>query len=150
MNQIIKEISELSLADGRKISIEAMHLSQTYANLLAGLPDKDVNQRIIRDKKKLISKIFTEKKKKCISLKPVVERWTKTYPEDPETPMQVERLPRFCIAAECYCDQPVQDGDGSKLVVFWFQDSPYPFLSEENHAKFKAIDWQSLAEDGGF
>ena len=56
------------------------------------------------------------------------------------------KLPEETGYAWCACDLPIEKGDGSYLILVWFQDSkqdPFAVLKE----RLKNVDWENEASD---
>lgn len=118
----------------RDIKIESLYLTETYEGLLVGRKDDERrNVEIVNAKiDKETSELFGFHTPHCIA----------NYDDiDYKKP-----LPREVVYANLVCHAPIKEGDGSHLVLAWFQDhnqDPFTMASE----KIKTIDWEKKAED---
>jgi len=129
-----KHSNSINLACGRVVHVDAFSVEQTYAGMLAGVPDKELNDEIIADA--LLNEEWSERKTHLIE--PVI------ITRECGAPV----LPPCICRAWLVCHDPVKKGDGSELVVVWFAYAvfDYPLNAVVANA---AIDlpWDELAED---
>jgi hypothetical protein len=98
--------NSISLACGRVVHVDAFSVEQTYAGMLCGVPDKEMNDEIIAAA--LLNEEWGERKTHLID--PVI------IPRECGTPV----LPPCLCKAWLVCHDKNKGGDGSELVVVWF------------------------------
>lgn len=129
-----KHSNSINLACGRVVHVAAFYVEQTYAGLLGGTPDKEINDGIIANA--LLSEEWG---------------WRKTHLVEPviiTSECGAPLLSAYTCKAWLVCDDPIKKGDGSELVVVWFA---YVVFDHPLNAVVAnaAIDlpWDELAED---
>jgi hypothetical protein len=129
-----KHSNSISLACGRVVHVDAFSVEQTYGGMLAGVPDKELNDEIIASA--LLSEEWGERKTHLIE------------PEIIKGAGGALFLPEYTCKAWLVCHDPVKKGDGSELVIVWFA---YVVFNHPLNAVVAnaAIDlpWDELAED---
>jgi len=129
-----KHPNSINLACGRVVHVDAFSVEPTYGGMLAGVPDKELNDEIIAAA--LLSEEWGERKTHLVE--PVVITGKCGAP----------LLPEWTCKAWLVCHDPVENGDGSELVVVWFAYAVFdhPLNAVVANA---AIDlpWDELAED---
>jgi hypothetical protein len=127
----------LKLDCGRQVSLDAFNYSRTYAGLLMGRPNAEMNAQIIEQ-------AITEREeswgKRAIHLiPPIIDL------RDPEHPI----LPPVLLRAWLTCYQPVNSAFmGSELVVVWFADECHAeSVAEVVFRAVRALPWVRLAAD---
>lgn len=140
-------ISNHKLTDGRTVWLDAFFQGATYAGLLEGKPNAEVNMMILRDRWPS-SDLWGRKKwlggreKRATELLGEVE-----YMKNLAAP-----LPRIRRVGLFISTDPVVGGkgDASSLACVWFQDEDLPYLNERNVASLSEVDWNKFAEDFGW
>jgi hypothetical protein len=129
-----KRTNSINLACGRIVHVDGFSVQPTYNGLLAGDPDKELNDEIIAAA--LLSEEWGERKTHLVE--PVIITGKCGAP----------LLPEWTCKAWLVCHNPIKKGDGSELIVVWFayEVFGYPLISVVANA---AIDlpWDELAED---
>ena len=137
---LFKPIIELALNDGRMIRTSQLHINLTYGNYLksAWQPDviREINTQVIRKRGHPGDVLWPEGY-------PSVLLGMNRYLVDHDRP-----LPCFKMTAR-FESGPLEKGNGlvSTLIVSWLQDVSHPFLSGENDALIRALDWENMAEE---
>lgn len=137
---LFQPILELALDSGRMIRTNQLHVNLTYGNYLkkAWQPDliREVNTQVIRKRSH-----------------PGDVLWPEDYPSvllgmNKYLVLQDRPLPSYKLTAR-FESGPLAKGNGllSTLIISWLQDSPHPFLSDENDALIRALDWENMAEE---
>jgi len=127
----------LTLDCGRRVSVDAIDYSRTYSGLLMGLPNAEINDRIIE--RALVGRESSWGKRPTHLIQPVIER------KDPEHP----RLAPVLLRAWLTCNEPVNPNFmGSELVVVWFSEECH--LDSIDNIVSRAVcglPWEQLAGD---
>jgi len=127
---------KIQLNCGRVVQLDSFHFDHTYAGLLHGTPNAEMNLRMIERSKTRMNKIWGVRKTHLID--PSVKKFEGG-----------ESLPRCEFAAWLVSEDPInEESHGSELVVVWFSDydlsSPLvDFISES----VRDINWDALAQD---
>ena len=135
--------SSIQFADGRQPDIHQLTQHAIYANVLEGVPNRFVNQRIVEDALAAARRMGEP----CHLLPPKI---TALRPGDDRGQWTLERLPRVCCIAKLVSGptHPEHDDDWrSELTVLWFQDSYALPLDADARAALAQLDWRSLARD---
>ena len=118
----------------KEIVVEALHLEQTYADILVGKKDdKWLNREIINVK-------VDKKVHELFGLHPpylIVDHGSIDY----EKPLPPEIV---FVLLECW--EPIERGDGSCLVLVWLQEpdqDPFSMVGP----KLETVDWAKEARD---
>lgn len=140
----------IKLTDGLPLRISQLFYSETYAGLLAGKPNADLNQELIDD---ILSyakdKIWAATEPTLI---PPVMREPVIIKRDQKKYVVLEQpqyLPWVTCIAQIESPSPARDKTkfGSMLTVVWFQDR-YPFPIDPYVVDcISKLDWNTLAVD---
>jgi hypothetical protein len=129
-----RHTNSINLACGRVVHVDAFSVEPTYAGMLAGDPDKELNDEIIAAA--LLNAGQDERKTHLVE--PVI------ITSECGAPL----LPEWTCKAWLVCHNPIKKGDGSELIVVWFA---YVVFDHPLNAVVAnaAIDlpWDELAED---
>ena len=125
----------LTLDCGRRVTLDAFEYSRTYAGLLEGLPNAEINSRIIEEA--LAKGLWGPRKTHLVP--PVIDE------RDPKHP----RLPSACLQAWVWCNDPIDPAFmGSALVVVWFADECLAdTIADVVFRAIRGLPWEQLAED---
>jgi hypothetical protein len=125
----------LTLDCGAQVWLDSFDYSRTYGGLLEGLPNAEINSRIIARAR-------------------VMESWgpRKTHLIPPEVDARDPRhpaLPPALLRAWLWCGEPIDPAYmGSELVVVWFSeeclDEP---IAEMVLRAVRGLPWDQLADD---
>jgi hypothetical protein len=135
--------NEFHLKNGRSIYLEAINQSFTYGRLLAGLPTKELNYRIIESDLESALDLWHNTAYLIVPIEIPIET-SRKYPFG--TPA---RIPDVACIARFKCYDPVRDPsmDGSGLAIVWFQQQ-FAFPVDEWVAEqIRALDWDRHAFD---
>lgn len=133
---------ELTLASGRKITLEELVQCRTYAGLLAGYPTRPLNRRRVER--------AIERARESLIGTPLLIEPVETdcgAPTGADEP-RVELPPITCIGS-FRSDAPARDLEevDSYLTVVWFQPEwALPIDAAIIH-RIEAVDWELLATD---
>src|SRR5262245_20241886 len=130
-------MSFLMLDCGRQVSLDAFDYSRTYGGLLEGLPNAEMNRRIIERAQAEREGSWGPRKTHLIP--PVVDA------RDPKHPAFSPAL----LRAWLHCNEPIDPAFmGSALVVVWFAeeclDEP---ITEVVFRAIRGLPWDQLADD---
>jgi hypothetical protein len=127
----------LKLDCGREVSLDSFDYRRTYAGLLMGRPDAEINAEIIQGAITAHEKSWGERAVHLIS--PEVDL------RDPDHPV----LPPVLLRAWLVCYQPINPAFmGSELVVVWFAEECHAEpISEVIFRAVRALPWEQLAAD---
>jgi hypothetical protein len=127
----------VTLDCGRKVSLDALDYSRTYACLLEGRPDPDLNARIIEHA--TTERDATWGKRPFYVIPPVLDL------RDPAHPV----MPPAQFRAWLTCYEPINpEFMGSHLVVLWFSDECHSEpLAEVVFRAIRGLPWEQLAQD---
>ena len=135
-------ILDLTLADGRKVWAESVHVTSTYAGLIEGYPRKPSNDQRISDLPETAAEMFG------VNTVHVLEppRRPGTRPLPSSLP-PAEYLPNCTVMAE-FVSLPIDEANhASTLILCWFQEEPFPVPSDEIRLQIEALPWNTLALD---
>ena len=121
--------TEIQLSSGKKVTLEEFTMKMTY-NLLVGVPNKQLNYKIIRD----ILDSYRGKK--------VVLTLEGAYQDK-------ERLKPYICSARLSSEPKDKDFDSSYMYVVWFFDD-ISTMTIEQMVQGLEIDWEGEAEDFKF
>jgi hypothetical protein len=137
-------MQELKLKSGRTIRLAELRQVATYEGLLEGLPTAEKN-------KNLIKRLLADRQNQAHGAPPVMlpfeERRIDLPPEHKYPFGTPSALPSVTVTARFTSLAPTSgaDGDGSALVVIWFQHSfAYP-PSAELVSQLESLDWERNA-----
>ena len=127
----------LTLDCGRKVSVDAIDYGRTYACLLEGRPNADLNARIVE--RALTERDATWGKRPTHVIPPAMDL------ADPAHPV----LPPARFRAWLTCYEPVDPVFmGSHLVVLWFAEECHNEpLADVVFRAVRGLPWETLAED---
>ncbi|MGZ4963027.1 MAG: hypothetical protein ACXWKG_11480 [Limisphaerales bacterium] len=128
----------------RRIVAEIVYLSQTYGGLMTCSYTDDVNEVVIERKLKALTHVFFGGSIHLI--KPVITRHETNDPFHPGQKRIWAMMPPVMVAA-CFASKPVRDGDGSLLVIAWFQNSTTCLLEDAIRPEIEAVNWEEWAHD---
>lgn len=123
---------EFGLANGRKVSLDAMHIAPSLAGVLEGTDD-GIRRGVLRDARR--SDMLGERPVHVI--------------EPPNLPLRLAGLPHWHIRVWLQSDTPLSpDRAGSELVVAFFVDTITDRPINEIVADaVRTVDWSAHAED---
>src|SRR5262249_34552364 len=127
----------LNLDCGRRVSLDALDYSCTYASLLEGRPDAQMNASIIE--RALSARESTWGKRAVHVIPPVIDNSDSAHPKRP--PIVLRRW------LTCY--QPIHPKFmASELVVMWFsQDCHGETMADVVYRAVRGLSWDQLARD---
>ena len=125
--------------NSKSLLVDTVHISQTYAGVLEGLP---TTEETIARAKALARRLCGER--------PVMVVPPITTPlhqhEASRLGLPRERCPRWLVIA--WLQGPaMKDGDGSELVVIWFQDAPGFEIPSAILHDLSCDSWEKHAKD---
>ncbi|MGW6413866.1 hypothetical protein [Streptomyces sp. NPDC055055] len=136
-------LGHIILTSGRSIRLTELRMSSTYAGMLEGYPCKIVNDRKVEWLQRDAERSFASYGTPVHCVPP-----SREYPDEPARAFgPVEVLPAvFCVGV---FDSAALDpaGDGSALVVTWFQAGPEVPNCEDADPALRAVAWDDLAQD---
>lgn len=126
----------LTLGNGRKLYLESCFFCKTYAGLIDGKPNNQVNSFVIESSADIAKRIWPGE--------PVVVLNADSSKTDEDS-----RLPSVLCAAHFVSYQFAKDdaADGSSLVAVWFQHQSLAINPEEVASTFEQLDWSQTARD---
>jgi hypothetical protein len=132
-----KRMLFLKLDCGRQVSLDAFDYSRTYAGLLDGRPNAEMNAQIIE--RAITAREESWGKRVIHQIPPNVDL------RDPEHPI----LPPLLLRAWLVCHQPINSAFmGSELVVVWFADECHAEpIADVVFRAVRALPWERLAAD---
>jgi hypothetical protein len=134
----------LKLTDGRAVFAEEIHIGQTYAGLLVGTPNDEINRGILNGLPQAMQRIF--RNAPVYILPPEVERRTEPYPMG--CSREVAIMPPIELAMRFVSYAPIiPGGDASQLVVVWHQHEAIPLLSDAMRVRLERLNWNDNAQD---
>lgn len=129
----------LTTRDGIEIKVDGLHLGLTYAGLLDGLPNASVNLEIVDYFKRSLTDVWGKR--------PTLVVWP--LGQDPNT---IERLPDWTCAlwaSSSFADDA--DGDGTELIVVWFEPGiDHTPVLELAAAIVRHVEWRVHAQGWRF
>ena len=127
----------LNLDCGRRVSLDELDYSHTYAGLLEGRPDAQMNAQIIE--RALSFREAPGIKRSVHLIPPLVDNSIPAHP----------KLPPIRLRAWLTCDEPVNPQFmGSDFVVVWFsQDCHNASISDVVFQAVRGLPWEQLARD---
>jgi hypothetical protein len=125
----------LTLDCGRRVMLDAFEYSRTYGGLLEGLPNAEINSRIIEGA--LAERSWGLRKTHLIP--PEVDTRDPRHPE----------LPPALLRAWVWCNDPINPAFmGSSLVVVWFAHECHAdTIADVVFRAIRGLPWEQLAED---
>lgn len=142
----------IRLIDGTEIVLDQLFQYHTYAGLLAGLPDEEMNRRRIEEalrhaKERLLSATAPK------LIEPEIEH-APTHVGPPLSPVMRQRrvvpvyYPR--LPAITCLGHFIAPGRMTALTVVWFQDRPALPIASPALARIRRIDWKREAQPYDF
>ena len=127
----------LTLDCGRKVTLASFDYTRTYAGLLEGRPDTEMNARIIE--RQLTARDESWGRRKTYLFPPVIDNRDPAYPV----------LPPACLRAWVWCNDPIDPAFmGSELVIVWFADECHAeLIADVVFRAIRGLPWEQLAED---
>ena len=127
----------MTLDCGRQVSLDAFDYSRTYACVLEGRPNADLNLRIINEA--MVERKTTWGKRAVHLIPPTLDV------KDPAHPV----LPPILLRAWLTCHEPINPTFmGSDLVVVWMTDECHAQpISDVVFAAVRGLPWERLAQD---
>ena len=118
---------------GRIIFVEAIYAQPTYLGVGVGRPDRAANREVAQNIVSRVRKIWAD------------------VPVALVASVDVDVLPKYCVAAKAFSTQPVGDTtmDASHLVLVFFTDS-IPCEGEFAVESLRAFPWEANAHDFGW
>jgi hypothetical protein len=138
-------LSRITLSSRRSIALTELRLSSTYGGLLAGVPSKSVNERIVAGRLRVAREAYPGRP---VHLVPPErsDRGTATRLDEP-----IEYLPAVACVGAFDSDEidPAHESGWyfSALVVVWFQHTPDPPSNDNAPAALRELPWEELAKD---
>ena len=136
----------LYISGKKKIHMTKIEQRYSYDGLISGLPDSDINDRII-------SHALSEAYRLSYSNTHLIEpQRTKVKYTSAGRTAEYEKIPGIrCIAAfKCYDPAKDEKADQSKLSLVWFQNNFAMPIEENVRNAIKALDWNELAMDESY
>src|SRR5262249_6861667 len=126
----------LMLDCGRRVTVDAFDYARTYAGLLEGRPNAEMNARIIE--RELTDRAGSGARRKPHLIPPVIDA------RDPAHPV----LPPVCLRAWVWCNDPIDPAFmGSALVVVWFADECHAEpIADVVFRAIRGLPWEQFAE----
>lgn len=124
---------ELQLVDGRKVTIEQIHIELTTLGVLEGRFE-DIRKHVLAELPDRVRALF-----------PGEWRAFSGHFDPP-----AHELPAYIISTSLISLEPVADGDFSSLVHSWLADELTGDLIEHIKSQIRSIPWESVATDGYF
>jgi hypothetical protein len=141
---------KLTLATGREIVLTRLRQQHTYAGLLEGYPDSDMNDREIEA-------TLADARSWCFEgahplLIPPARRDFLRVPGDMASPRSRRRTPEWLpmvSSIATFRSSPARDRamHGSTLTMAWFQAEFGPPVSQDIVSAIAALDWDAHASD---
>src|ERR1043165_7662673 len=105
----------LTLNSGQRIFARSLHISGTYAGMLEGVPNDEVNSMILGGVPARYRRVFGEHP--VYVLPPVIERWEEPHPADRLRQRVIAVMPHTEIAA--LFESFSFTGQPSALIIAW-------------------------------
>jgi hypothetical protein len=127
----------MKLDCGRDVMLDSFDYSRTYAGLLEGLPNSEMNGRIIE--RALVYRDSTWGKRKVHLIQPTLNLTDPAHPA----------LPPVLMRAWLVCFNPVDPAFmGSELVVDWFTAECHTeAIADVVFRAVRGLPWEQLARD---
>ena len=144
-----QNIPWISLHTGRKIFLEQLFQYRTYAGVLTGFPNAEINRSFIQ------RAIQYATQKIWIPTEPyLLEPEVRAIPLPAEIRAQLwyepQKLPDVVCLAQFHSPQPTSGSDEaySFLTVVWFQDQFALPIDASIKERLASIDWDTYASNG--
>jgi hypothetical protein len=137
--------AHIALNSGRKIALVELRQSRTYYGLLAGRPDKRMNEANIQRAIERAAELAPEGcKPQLIPPSIALRQWTRD-----DVPMTEERLPEVTCVALFDSGKLARTGSEpySSALLVWFQDEFGPPIAEAVREQIRELDWETIALD---
>ena len=127
-------IATIALADGRQVGVFDFYVRATYGLLLAGKPNKQLNETILSHMATQ-ARDWWQDEHEALVLKP--------------SSTQIEtQLPAYLMIALLDCSTPLSpESHGSMLRVVWFSDQLPDNFPEFLQDSLLHVDWKKNARD---
>ena len=127
----------LMLDCGREVTLDAFDYARTYSGLLEGLPNAEMNARIVA--RALAARDGSWGRRKTHLIPPAIDD------RDPAHPA----LPFALLRAWLICCEPIDPAfQGSELAVVWFADECHDEpIADVVFRAIRGLPWEKLAED---
>lgn len=138
----------IRLKSGRKIHLDEILQWRTYECLLLGIPDKQINEKIVADSiKKAREKISLSIPIHLIE--PAREKLFFSRNKSVRLHREYEQIPAIACAATFESAEPARDKEcfSSRLICIWFQKDWALPIAPRIVAQIRNTDWNDLAED---
>jgi len=126
---------ELTLSTGREIHARSFHVSESYAELQFGSPNKNTNEWYLAS-----TPIWSRQIHGDCPVLIITPDYRSSESGDP-------RFPWFRFSAKFGSFEPTvsRHMDASALTLVWFQDELHPPISDAIWPKLAAVDWDEHA-----
>lgn len=137
----------IRLDGGRSIRLSRLHQYATYAGLLAGLPDEEMNRRRIQD-----ASDFARETLRFIGFPRLIPPRV-TVKEFPARGASEARtghfLPGITCIGEFVSSPPARDPGMllSSVTLVWHQDDFAPPIADDVLEEIRRLEWDAMAED---
>ena len=145
---------DLKLNDGTDIHITSINQEKTYAGLLEGSPNSNMNERIISDALKKSDEANGTNRTVVIpprleNLEDASSPHKRLYEKFYKKKVRLEAMPRIlcCATLESYNYAKDSNEDCSSLHVIWFQENFAFPIEEAVIEEIKKLKWSELAYD---
>jgi len=129
------QFRNISKYKNKETIIDSLFLTETYSGYLAlskNVYERENTKIINKGIKKTVSRIFGKNRPICVVEKDLINL--------------NELLPEIIVYAWLTNSEPISEGDGSHLILVWFQDSGQdPFVVAKE--KIEKIIWEKEAKD---
>jgi hypothetical protein len=131
------------LNSGREIFLKSIYQYYTYGGLLAGYPNKRINDRHIQNSLKYaLEKMYAP----TVYLVPPPSIEVDIDERSREHYKDVIRIPYITCYGQFESSQLDNSNDGSWLTIVWYQDKFAMPIDSSVIEHIKTIDWESEAE----
>jgi hypothetical protein len=130
---------QITLRSGRKVQLESLSQSSTYAGWLEGSPRAEVNERIID----------AAVPPRAVLLRPKRRDYLREPGDCPDPANATEWLPGVTCTARFTSARNAKDSNdnGSFLTVVWYQDEFALPIDDAALSAIAELDWAKLASD---
>jgi hypothetical protein len=141
--KLIERVKGNIFVDGyRKIKLVDLSQSKTYKNLIEGVPNKELNDRLVER----IVAVVREETNNFVLIQP---KRIKAEINDIYPFRERENLPDVSCVAEFRSIEPARDkkSDGSWLKIVWFQNNFALPIDKDIENEISNINWEENAAD---
>lgn len=132
--KLTTEIGTITLAGGEKVGVFDFYVRATYSLLIAGKPDKELNESILSYSARDAQDWWNEEREALV-----------LRPRDEQMENQ---LPALRMMALLDCSTPLNpDYHGSNLRVVWFAETLPSDFREFFKKHLENLDWKANARD---